>query len=162
MITIYNWWKGCLGEVTKAVYIHKQCYFLSSTRPVRVKDSSECDNQASKPLRKSNLCLVYLTGIKLIVKIHSTLINVLSQVLSGSSSTTALNSPVSSIDLNYLFWIVFVSGNISRCQGCSNKIMQSADGKALPPPNDLVVQHKEQVMFTNPNTGKCQLSQEHM
>ena len=29
-------------------------------------------------------------------------------------------------------------------------------------PNDLViVQHKEQVMFTNPNTGKYQLSREH-
>ena len=28
-------------------------------------------------------------------------------------------------------------------------------------PNDLVVQHKEQVMFTNPNTGKYQLSGEH-
>ena len=29
-------------------------------------------------------------------------------------------------------------------------------------PNDLaIVQHKEQVMFTNPNTGKYQLSREH-
>lgn len=69
--------------------------------------------------------------------------NVISQVLSGSSSSTAVNPPASMIDPNYLFWIVFVSGNISRCQGCGNKIMRNADGKALPPPNDLVVQHKE-------------------
>ena len=39
--------------------------------------------------------------------------------------------------------------------------MRNADGKALLPPNDLVVQHKEQVMFTNPNTGKYQLSRKH-
>ena len=65
------------------------------------------------------------------------------------------------IDRNYLFWIVFVSGNISCCQGCANKIMWNADGKALPPPNDLVMQHKEQVIFTNPNTGKYQMSRQH-
>ena len=39
--------------------------------------------------------------------------------------------------------------------------MRNADGKALPPPNDLVVQHKEQVMFINPNTEKYQMSGEH-
>ena len=89
------------------------------------------------------------------------LINVISQVLSGSSSATAVNPLAVTIDLNYLFWIVFVSGNISRCQGCANKIMRNADGKPLPPPNDLVVQHKEQVMFTNPNTGKYLMSREH-
>ena len=91
----------------------------------------------------------------------SALINVISQVLSGSLCTTALNTSVSSINLNYLFWIVIVSGNIARCQGCSGKIMRNSDGKPLPPPNDLVVQHKEQVMFNNPNTGKYQLSREY-
>ena len=90
------------------------------------------------------------------------LANIIS-ILSGCTSTlnTASNSTVSSIDGNYLFWIVFVTGNISRCQGCLGKIGRGPDGKPLPPPDDLVVQHKEQVLFSNPNTGNYQLSREH-
>lgn len=93
----------------------------------------------------------------------SALANIISQILSGGTSTLnmASSSTVSSIDSNYLFWIVLVSGNISRCQGCLGKIGRGADGKPLPPPDDLVVQHKEQVLFNNPNTGNYQLSREH-
>ena len=65
------------------------------------------------------------------------------------------------VDPKYLFWVVFVGGNISRCQGCSGKIMRDSNGKPLPPPNDLVMQHKEQVLFNNPKTGVFQLSSEH-
>ena len=39
--------------------------------------------------------------------------------------------------------------------------MRNPDGKALPPPNNLVVQHKEQVMLNNPNTGIYQLSRDY-
>ena len=39
--------------------------------------------------------------------------------------------------------------------------MRDASGKPLPSPNDLVIQHKEQVMFNNPNTGKYQLSRDY-
>ena len=81
----------------------------------------------------------------------------LSQAL--SSPTPSTSGTASVIDPNYLFWIVILSGNISRCQGC--KILRNSDGKALPPPNDLVVQHKEQVLLNNPKTGMYQLSSDH-
>jgi len=35
------------------------------------------------------------------------------------------------------FWICFVRGNISRCNGCKSKIGR------LPPPEDIVLQHKD-------------------
>ena len=37
-----------------------------------------------------------------------------------------------------LFWVMIVSGNISRCQGCSEKILRGVDGKSLPPPDDNI------------------------
>lgn len=67
-------------------------------------------------------------------------------------------SNISDIDPHCLFWVVIVSGNISRCLGCFERIMRGPDGKPLPPPDDLVLQHKEQVMFQNPKTGNFQLS----
>ena len=63
-------------------------------------------------------------------------------------------SPAGIINPNYLFWVMLVSGNISRCQGCSGKIERSPNGKPLPPPDDIV----EQILFLNPNTGVFQLS----
>ena len=83
----------------------------------------------------------------------------ISQLFTGSTSNSATNlatgpttgsaSTISgSIDPRCLFRIMHVSGNISRCQGCTQKIERGPDGKTpLPPPNDLVIQHKEQVMF---------------
>lgn len=56
---------------------------------------------------------------------------------------------------------MFLSGNISRCQGCNSQIKKASDGRVLPPPDDLVVQHKEQVMFQNPHSGTFQLSREY-
>lgn len=76
--------------------------------------------------------------------------SLISQVLAGARSNA--------IDPNHLFWLMLVSGNISRCQGCSGKILRGADGKPLPPPDDIVLQHKEQVLFQNPKTGLFQLS----
>ena len=88
------------------------------------------------------------------------LMTLISQVLSNFNQTCTSNAN-SVIDPKYLFWVVFVGGNISRCQGCSGKIMRDSNGKPLPPPNDLVMQHKEQVLFNNPKTGVFQLSSDH-
>ena len=38
------------------------------------------------------------------------LLGIISQVISASSSATGLNPSVTGIDINYLFWFVFVSG----------------------------------------------------
>ena len=91
------------------------------------------------------------------------LITLISQVLSNCNSPTQLSTSgtASVIDPNYLVWVMILSGNISRCQGCSGKIMRNSDGKVLPPPDDLVLQHKERVLFNNPKTGMYQLSSDH-
>ena len=65
------------------------------------------------------------------------------------------------IDPQHCFWVTFVSGNISRCQGCNNKILHDSFGKTLPAPDDIVLQHKEHVLFNNPHTGTFQLSRDH-
>ena len=52
------------------------------------------------------------------------------------------------------FWVCFAKGNISRCNGCKNKIGR------LPAPEDIVLQHKERVLFLNPHTGIYQLSRD--
>ena len=88
----------------------------------------------------------------------SVLAGLLQQILptagnSSQSSSTPPLQPPPQIESNHLFWVMFLVGNISRCQGCGEKIEKGPNGKVLPPPNDLVVQHKEQVMFQNPNTG---------
>ena len=90
----------------------------------------------------------------------------ISQLLPFNSPSTATSvvdqvamTPSSVIiDPHRLFWVKIVSGNISRCQGCSERIIRGADGKPLSPPDDLVLQHKEQLMFQNPKTGNFQLS----
>ena len=58
------------------------------------------------------------------------------------------------------FWVCFVRGNISRCNGCKGKIGRKAAGKPLPPPGDLVLQYQEYVIFQNPKTGTFQQSQQ--
>ena len=90
------------------------------------------------------------------------LMTLISQVLSNCASPTPCTSGTASvIDPNHLFWVMILSGNISCCQGCSDKILRNSDGKPFPPPNDLVLQHKEQVLFNNPKTGMYQLSSDH-
>ena len=80
---------------------------------------------------------------------------------SPCSSETFQSAFISSVQqeklpsVNFPFWICFVKGNISRCNGCKNKIGR------LPPPQDIVLQHKERVLFLNPNTGVYQLSRDH-
>ena len=91
----------------------------------------------------------------------TTIIAALLQQAISSTSVNANPSALTQIEYNRLFWVMFISGNISRCQGCGGKIERASDGKPLPPPQDLVVQHKEQVLFQNPKTGNFQLSHDH-
>ena len=58
------------------------------------------------------------------------------------------------------FIVGFVHGNIPRCNGCKGRISRGEDGKPLPAPNDLVLRHREHVIFQNPNTGLFQQSRD--
>ena len=92
----------------------------------------------------------------------SALMTLISQVLSNCATPTqSIPGAASIVDPNDLFWVTMLSGNISRCQGCSGKILRNSDGNVLPTPNDLVLQHKERVLFNNPKTGMYQLSSDH-
>ena len=51
------------------------------------------------------------------------------------------------------FRLMFLNPRISHCQGCRGQILQGYTC-----PRDLVLQHKEHVLFLNPNTGNWQLS----
>ena len=70
-----------------------------------------------------------------------------------------LASDVHRPDVGSAFWLSFVHGNISRCNGYKGRIARGQDKKPLPPPDDLVIRHKENV-FLNPNTGVYQQSRE--
>ena len=52
---------------------------------------------------------------------------------------------------------LFFRGNISRCNGCKGKIGRQGK-KPLPPPDDVVLRHRETVVFQNPNTSIFQAS----
>ena len=58
------------------------------------------------------------------------------------------------------FWLCFVHGNISRCNEFKGRIARGQDKKPLPPPDDLVIRCRENVLFFNPNTGVNQQSRE--
>ena len=79
-------------------------------------------------------------------------------VATGLLSALLIQQQASLSNIVDPFWIVPLFGNVSQCQGCSEKIMQTLDGKPLPAPDDLIVQHKEHVLFPNPKTGLFQLS----
>ena len=53
------------------------------------------------------------------------------------------------------FQLVFLNARISRCQGCRGQIEQK-----LSSPWDIVLQHKEHVLFQNPRTGIWQMSRD--
>ena len=57
-------------------------------------------------------------------------------------------SPGSSSSVGQPFCVMFLNARISRCQGCRGQIEQGC-----PSPHDIVLQHKEHVLFQNPNTG---------
>ena len=90
--------------------------------------------------------------------------SVASPLQNPQSTCTVPHGPQSTVPQNPaqadIFLVMMLSGNISRCQGCSGRILRGGDGKPLPPPDDLVVQHKEYVLFQNPKSGIFQLSRE--
>ena len=53
------------------------------------------------------------------------------------------------------FWVTFPTARVSRCQGCLGQICHSRT-----PPWNIALQHKQQVLFQNPNTGTWQLSRD--
>jgi hypothetical protein len=55
------------------------------------------------------------------------------------------------------FWVTLLFGNVSRCNGCKGKIARGPDNK---PPDNLVLGHKEFVIFSNPKTGRFEQSWE--
>ena len=86
----------------------------------------------------------------------------MSNVTMSICSTTAspVYSPVLNIqthpDTRDIFWLQFVKGNILRCNGCGKRNLRGEDGKPMPPPHDLCVQHR----VCNPHTGKYQMSKD--
>ena len=86
----------------------------------------------------------------------------------GSSSSTGLPPSVrqshdpssvhlttSASSVGQPFVVMFLNARISRCQGCRGKIEQGQ-----PSPGDIVLQHKEHVLFQNPRTGSWQMSKD--
>lgn len=58
------------------------------------------------------------------------------------------------------FWVALLFGNVSRCNGCKGKIRRGPDNKPLPPPDNIILGHKEYVIFNNPKTGRFEQSWE--
>ena len=56
------------------------------------------------------------------------------------------------------FWVAFIFGNISRCNGCRGRISRDQNKKILPPPDDIVFGHKEHVIFHNQRSGMFEQS----
>ena len=77
----------------------------------------------------------------------------------SAQTPTPLLQRESRPSLSSPLWLCFVRGNISRCNGCKGKIGRQGK-KPLPPPDDVVLQHRETVVFQNPNTGVFQASHE--
>lgn len=42
-----------------------------------------------------------------------------------------------------VFTFVFLNNRIKKCYGCSQEFCRRYDGKLLPPPHDLVIQHED-------------------
>lgn len=83
--------------------------------------------------------------------------------VSAYRSPPRLVSPVGQVQQRLVdtpFWLVFIFGNISRCNGCKGKILRDDNKRPLPPPDDIVFGHKEYVIFNNPKSGMFEQSRE--
>ena len=58
------------------------------------------------------------------------------------------------------FWLVFIFGNVSRCNGCKGRISRGEDKKPLPPPDDIVLGHKEYIIYQNSKSGNFEQSRD--
>lgn len=87
--------------------------------------------------------LVRCTGLGLLLTLHCKQPHTCSPVppLASDADCPDVGSP---------FWFCFVQGNISHCNGCT----RGQDKKPLPPPDNLMVCHKENVFFLNINCAK--------
>ena len=83
-------------------------------------------------------------------------------IASPSSAATSPVQPASQQrpQVETPFWVTFVFGNVSRCNGCKGKIARDSNKKALPPPDDIVLQHKEYVVYQNSRTGYYEQSRD--
>ena len=86
-------------------------------------------------------------------------------IASPSSATLTATSPIHPASqqrprVESPFWVTFMFGNVSRCNGCKGKIARDPNKKALPPPDDIVLQHKEYVIYQNSRTGHYEQSRD--
>ena len=77
--------------------------------------------------------------------------------LSDLATSSISPSPAStSSSVGQLFYVqLLTNSRISRCQGCRGAIEHG-----LHSPHNIVIQHKEHVLFQNPHTGNWQLSRD--
>ena len=61
----------------------------------------------------------------------------------------------SSSSVGQPFRLMFYNARISRCQGCRGEIQRGCSS-----PHDVIFQHKEHVLFQNPNSGNWQMSRD--
>ena len=58
------------------------------------------------------------------------------------------------------FWLVFIFGNVSRCNGYKGRISIGEDKKPLSPPDDIVLGHKEYIIYQKPKSGNLEQSED--
>ena len=73
-----------------------------------------------------------------------------------SYDPSSVHSTASDSSVGQPFGVMFLSAQISRCKSCRGKIEQGQ-----PSTGDLVLQHKEHVLFQNPRTRSWQMSYYH-
>ena len=88
----------------------------------------------------------------------SNILNVQPQLCSFSPfvSSSRVSSQLPPIESP--FWVAFIFGNVSRCQGCKGRIARSEDKSSLPLPDDIVLGHKEHVVYQNARSGMFEQS----
>ena len=85
--------------------------------------------------------------VKELIKLYSIKCTITRSIhLHSTSSESCVGQP---------FCVMFLNARILRCQGCRGKIEQGH-----PSPGDIVLQHKEYVLFQNPRTGNWQMSKD--
>ena len=60
---------------------------------------------------------------------------------------TPMLEPMQRPHVDSPFWLTFIFGNVSRCNGCKGKISRRPDNKLLPPPDDIVLGTRSMLYF---------------
>lgn len=76
------------------------------------------------------------------------------------AQTSSVSSRLQRPCVSSPFWLVFIFGNVSRCNGCKGRISRGEDKKPLPPPDDIVFGHKEYIIYQNSKSGNFEQSRE--